>query len=50
MLNCWFLDVLQAVIDAAHDLLHLEGTQVRVVLPLECSYVLSCPFHPSQLP
>lgn len=50
MPNCWFLDVLQAVIDAAHNLLHLEGTQVKLVLPLKCSYILSFPFQPSLLP
>jgi len=29
--------------DTAEDLWHLEGTQVRMVLPLQCSHFLSCP-------
>ena len=37
-------DVLHVSVDAPHDLWHLEkgGTQVRVVLPLECSHFPSC--------
>ena len=48
-------DVLQASVDATHDLWHLEGTQVRMVLPLERSHFPSCchwnhcPSHPSLL-
>jgi len=35
-------DALQVSMDATYDLWHLEGMQVRMVLPLECSHFLSC--------
>jgi len=43
-------DAWQVLPDAADDLWHLEGTRVRMVLPLQCSHFLSCPSHPSLLP
>ena len=43
-------DAWQVLPDAADDLWHLEGTRVRMVLPLQCSCFLSCPSHPSLLP
>jgi len=43
-------DALQVFMGTAEDLWYLEGTQVRMVLPLQCSHFLSCPSHPSLLP
>lgn len=48
--GCCRVYALQVSVDAARDLWYLEGTKVRMALPLECSHFFSCPSHPSLPP